>query len=124
MSLDDTKRDDAYWAEVEKRLQGVASRIVRRLVTKGRMYNESWRKRGGVDSFMMMARKWDRIEEQAGRFGFNSIRLLREHEVIVDGPKDDVEDLAAYCLLHLEYVERFVDTGEPSASYTNQGDKQ
>ena len=25
-------------------------------------YGDSWRKRGGIGAFMMLARKWDRIE--------------------------------------------------------------
>ena len=114
-------KDDAYWKEVEERLNAIAARIVKRLVTKNKQYNESWRKRGGVDSFMMMARKWDRLEEQASRFGYNSIDLLNNTDILVDGPLDDVEDLAGYLLLHAEFHNRFVDSGEPSPSYSNQG---
>ena len=27
-------------------------------------YGDSWKKRGGVGAFMMLARKWDRLEKQ------------------------------------------------------------
>ena len=27
-------------------------------------YGDSWKRRGGVGAFMMLARKWDRIEKQ------------------------------------------------------------
>lgn len=39
---------------------------------KDRQYGSSWKKRGGVGAFMMLARKWDRLEtmmSDVGRFG-------------------------------------------------------
>ena len=34
------------------------------LKEKEKTYGESWKLRGGVGAFMMLARKWDRIENQ------------------------------------------------------------
>lgn len=45
-----------------KFLQTVADEDVRHLEMKERTYGGSWKKRGGVGAFMMLARKWDRIE--------------------------------------------------------------
>ena len=32
-------------------------------------YGDSWKRRGGVGAFMMLARKFDRIEHQAAKHG-------------------------------------------------------
>ena len=34
-------------------------------------YGDSWRKRGGVGAYMMLARKWDRIENQVVEKGWD-----------------------------------------------------
>jgi hypothetical protein len=46
-------------------MQGVADEDVRELRRKEATYKGSWKKRGGVGTFMMMARKWDRLEPMA-----------------------------------------------------------
>jgi hypothetical protein len=43
-------------------LQTVADEDVRFVLDKDRSYGASWKKRGGVGAFMMLARKWDRLE--------------------------------------------------------------
>lgn len=53
--------------EVEKTrhlpfLQVVADADVQQLLQKDREYGASWKSRGGVGAFMMLARKWDRLE--------------------------------------------------------------
>ena len=45
-----------------KFLEMIASQDVQELKRKEDTYKGSWKKRGGVGAFMMMARKWDRIE--------------------------------------------------------------
>ncbi len=62
-------------------LQPVADADVQQLQVKDREYGASWKSRGGVGAFMMLARKWDRLEnmvkvdrdyhrqEDAGRAG-------------------------------------------------------
>ena len=34
-------------------------------------YGDSWKRRGGVGAFMMLARKFDRIEHQAQKHGWD-----------------------------------------------------
>ena len=46
-------------------LQAIANGIVSTLFKKEQHYAGSWQKRGGPGAFMMLARKWDRIESQA-----------------------------------------------------------
>ena len=44
-------------------LEVVAEDDVAHLRDKERTYKGSWKQRGGVGAFMMLARKWDRLEE-------------------------------------------------------------
>lgn len=47
----------------EETLRLIAEEDVRETWRKDVSYSRSWRKRGGVGAFMMLARKWDRLEE-------------------------------------------------------------
>lgn len=44
-------------------LQAVADQDVGEVWMKDLSYGQSWKKRGGVGAFMMLARKWDRLDE-------------------------------------------------------------
>lgn len=48
----------------KQQLQEVANKDVETLVVKDAEYGSSWKKRGGIGAFMMLARKWDRLETQ------------------------------------------------------------
>ena len=43
-------------------LEAIAKEDVLGLTKAQQSYGDSWKKRGGVGAFMMLARKWDRIE--------------------------------------------------------------
>lgn len=43
-------------------LPSVLARDLEHIVEKDKSYGGSWKKRGGVGAFMMLARKWDRLE--------------------------------------------------------------
>ena len=45
-------------------LQQIANEDVHTLIKKDTEYGSSWKKRGGVGAFMMLARKWDRLESR------------------------------------------------------------
>lgn len=45
-----------------RHLGEVASEDVEGLLKAEESYGDSWKRRGGVGAFMMLARKWDRIE--------------------------------------------------------------
>ncbi len=79
--------------------------------SKGKTYGDSWKSRGGVGAFMMLARKWDRIanmlsqESDSGDWlRFN--RLLRGC-----GALEDLIDLYGYLLLVHDEVVRLVTLG-------------
>lgn len=61
-------------------------------------YGDSWKKRGGVGAFMMLARKWDRIELQTSRYK-GDLLLAIEKDFRVEGIIDDVRDLRRYLIL-------------------------
>lgn len=66
-------------------------------------YGDSWKKRGGVGAFMMLARKMDRLENQVKKHGydiFSAIDLDRRPEGILD----DIQDLRRYLLLVEDHV--------------------
>ena len=75
-------------------------------------YGDSWKKRGGVGAFMMLARKWDRIENQVKKHGWD-VFLAMERDKRPEGIADDIKDLRCYLLL----VEDFINTtGEQNVS--------
>ena len=90
----------------------IAEADVARLIEKGKHYGDSWKKRGGVGAFMMLARKWDRIEQRMQHRAcfktgpgvaddvppydiFGHIRADTRDE----GLLDDIRDLRSYLLL-------------------------
>ena len=61
-------------------------------------YGDSWKRRGGVGAFMMLARKFDRIEHQATKHGWD---IFKAGEVYKGeaGLLDDIRDLRRYLIL-------------------------
>lgn len=55
------RADEARFAHLAY-LPDIAKQDVEQLNQKEREYGASWKKRGGVGAFMMLARKWDRVE--------------------------------------------------------------
>tara|TARA_R110000796_G_scaffold252638_1_gene389678 strand:- start:5943 stop:6281 length:339 start_codon:yes stop_codon:yes gene_type:complete len=79
-------------------------------------YGDSWKKRGGVGAFMMLARKWDRIENQVVKEGYDIFETISK-DPSTSGILDDIQDLRRYLLLVEEHVVKnpewlgpFVDT--------------
>jgi len=66
-------------------------------------YGDSWKRRGGVGAFMMLARKFDRIEHQAEKHGWD---IFEAGEVYKGeaGLLDDIRDLRRYLLLTEEHI--------------------
>ena len=61
-------------------------------------YGDSWKKRGGVGAFMMLARKWDRLENQVEDMCYDVFEAIRE-DGREEGVIDDVRDLRRYLML-------------------------
>jgi len=77
------------------RLDQVFGKAKDTLVAKEKVYGDSWKKRGGVGAFMMLARKFDRIELAAAENGWDIFDALE----LVPGLLDDVQDLRNYLTL-------------------------
>ena len=61
-------------------------------------YGDSWKKRGGVGAFMMLARKWDRLENQVGSNNWDVFEVCKK-DTRVEGVIDDIRDLRRYLTL-------------------------
>ncbi len=109
-------------------LRCIAEEDVEVLREKGKTYGDSWRQRGGVGAFMMLARKWDRIENQAKAHNYDVFSAGYATAEEKEGLLDDIADLRRYLLLVQEHVfrhyvpgEKTFDTGEPQGrGYVNQ----
>jgi hypothetical protein len=61
-------------------------------------YGDSWKKRGGIGAFMMLARKWDRIENQVKKYNYDIFEALHA-DPSNEGIIDDIWDLRRYLFL-------------------------
>jgi len=68
------------------------------VIAKEKEYQGSWKKRGGIGAFMMLARKWDRIEPQVAKYEGNLIKAIRK-DTRKEGILDDIRDLRGYLML-------------------------
>lgn len=96
----------------------VARRDVEELQVKNANYGESWKRRGGVGAFMMLARKWDRLDNllahTGGGHSLQHLLMSNPGDVL-----DDIGDLRRYLLLVEDEVSRLA--AEPGPGYVNQG---
>lgn len=94
---------DTDWDSIRELCKG----DVAELIVKDRDYGSSWRRRGGVGAFMMLARKWDRLENQCKKHGWDIFAAGVVQEGVVvdpDGILDDIADLRRYLLLVEEHI--------------------
>ena len=80
-------------------------------------YGDSWRKRGGVGAFMMLARKWDRIENQTNKQGYDMFAAIFA-DTSDTGLLDDIRDLRRYLLLVESFTGQVLE--EANTQQTNQ----
>ena len=83
---------------IEEALEEVAFYDVEALVNAEKSYGNSWKKRGGMGAFMMLARKWDRIENQVKKFKYDIFNTIYE-DPSPTGILDDIGDLRRYLFL-------------------------
>ena len=84
-------------------LQTIADSDVIALEEAEKSYGDSWRKRGGVGAFMMLARKWDRIENQVKAQQYDVFDAI-ESDRRAEGIMDDIQDLRRYLMLVEEHM--------------------
>jgi len=126
------KRKDL--TELEVSLKKITEYDVVTLIEKEKVYRGSWKKRGGIGAFMMLARKWDRIENQCCLDDYDIFQSVSDCFVDgvedKDGLLDDIRDLRCYLLLVEQEVRRVENVrletddeavyGEPSPDYVQQ----
>ena len=61
-------------------------------------YGDSWKQRGGVGAFMMLARKWARLEKQVTEYNYDVFQAEAE-DTREEGILDDICDLRRYLFL-------------------------
>jgi len=61
-------------------------------------YGDSWKKRGGVGAYMVMIRKFDRMERAVEKAGWDIFKAV-EADPRVEGLVDDIRDARRYLLL-------------------------
>ena len=81
----------------------IVEQDVEELVEAEKSYGNSWRKRGGIGAFMMLARKWDRIENQVRCTNFDIFSAIR-NDTRPEGIIDDIHDLRRYLILVEQHV--------------------
>jgi hypothetical protein len=86
-------------------IDALANADVTALEEAQKSYGDSWRSRGGVGAFMMLARKWDRIENQVKKQGWDVFKTIYD-DPSNKGILDDIRDLRRYLLLVEAYASR------------------
>jgi hypothetical protein len=87
-------------------LQFIANADVETLCVKNVEYGQSWKRRGGVGAFMMLARKWDRLETTVQKEHYDIFAAIIEDKR-PEGILDDIRDLRCYLMLvELEMTNR------------------
>ena len=86
------------YSEMITIVEKVAQVDVTKLHKAEQSYGNSWKQRGGVGAFMMLARKWDRLEKQVNESNYD-IFLAAEEDTRAEGILDDIQDLRRYLML-------------------------
>ena len=84
-------------------IKGIAQKDLAALSRAQSSYGDSWRRRGGVGAFMMLARKFDRIEHQSEKHNWNVFEAGEVYKGEA-GLLDDIRDLRRYLLLVEDYI--------------------
>lgn len=83
-----------------KFLEHIAREDIKQIIAKDGSYGSSWKKRGGVGAFMMMARKWDRIEKLSADKNYDIFSAIGSDTTYADSTVlAEVRDLRTYLML-------------------------
>ena len=86
------------YSPIVNNIVGLANQDVEGLHNSEQSYGDSWKQRGGVGAFMMLARKWDRLEKQVTEYNYDVFEAalgdMREEGIL-----DDIRDLRRYLFL-------------------------
>lgn len=86
-------------------------------------YGDSWRRRGGVGAFMMLARKFDRIEHQSEKHGWDIFEAGEAFKGEA-GLLDDIRDLRRYLILVEDFVLQTDNKEEEEWDYSTGSEEE
>lgn len=95
-----TMTDSEIGTEVRTNFEGMRDLAVQNVnvcIDKDKDYGASWKKRGGPGAYMVMARKMDRIEEQARKRAWDIFQV--DDGKTTESLDDTIMDLINYLLL-------------------------
>ena len=87
-----------HYSPIVNNILGLANQDVEGLHSSEQSYGDSWKQRGGVGAFMMLARKWDRLEKQVNEYNYD-VFLAAKEDMREEGILDDIRDLRRYLFL-------------------------
>ena len=86
-------------------------------------YGDSWRRRGGVGAFMMLARKFDRIDHQSEKHGWDIFEAGEAFKGEA-GLLDDIRDLRRYLILVEDFVLQTDNKEEEEWDYSTGSEEE
>tara|TARA_R100001440_G_scaffold26491_1_gene43293 strand:+ start:25696 stop:26082 length:387 start_codon:yes stop_codon:yes gene_type:complete len=86
------------YSPIVNNIVGLANQDVEGLHNSEQSYGDSWKQRGGVGAFMMLARKWDRLEKQVTEYNYDVFKAAFD-DMREEGILDDIRDLRRYLFL-------------------------
>tara|TARA_R110002020_G_scaffold176179_1_gene368262 strand:- start:2115 stop:2456 length:342 start_codon:yes stop_codon:yes gene_type:complete len=102
-----------------EKMKNIAQEDLGALKKAEESYGDSWKRRGGIGAFMMLARKFDRIENQSAQHDWD-IFAAGDAYAGEGGLLDDIKDLRRYLIL----VENEIVNGSVVANYYNENDTE
>ena len=105
---------DAKWTE----MKDIAQQDIVSLIESEKSYGDSWKRRGGTGAFMMLARKFDRIEQHAESCNYDVFEAGAKFNG-EDGLLDDIGDLRRYLFLVEHHIRYGIGDIDPDADTTH-----
>jgi hypothetical protein len=96
--LKEKKTNTIKYSKIIQGVDKLSKEDVVGLHTSELSYGDSWKQRGGVGAFMMLARKWDRLEKQVTNHNYDIFESALA-DFRPEGVLDDIKDLRRYLFL-------------------------
>ena len=81
-----------------KHIEPIAKEDAAGLLKAHQSYGDSWKKRGGIGAYMVMIRKFDRMERQVEKYGYDVVKAVQADQRS-EGLIDDIRDARRYLML-------------------------
>ena len=95
----ETLKENSPYVSLTKDATSMLARDCEEVRKRDESYGSSWKKRGGVGAFMMLARKYDRIDTNTPNHSLHEFRNHTGDEGVTDTIANDLKDFRRYLLL-------------------------